>query len=69
MLKNKIKSLLNSSKTPFLNYRYSLTCYYRTSLISFNYKPFTKSSSSQFMNRHVNDPYVKKAKTVIIYLI
>ena len=36
-------------------------------LIYIKCKYFTKSSSTQHMNRHVNDPYVKKSKTVRIY--
>jgi hypothetical protein len=30
---------------------------------------FTTRSSNEYMNRHVNDQYVKKAKAVIIILI
>ncbi len=67
MIKNKLKSLLISSKTPFFNNRYFLTCTYRINHI--HNKPFTKSSSSKHMDRHVKDPYVKKAKSVKFYLI
>jgi hypothetical protein len=37
-------------------------------LIKINNSHFSEKSSKEYMNRHVNDHYVKKANVVIFYL-